>query len=130
MTIKHSYNTVAKGQRQVALDTETTGLVDARMVSIALVELVDGKPTGKSLYKLVNPEKVMDDFVISIHHITNEMAQAQPLFSTFAKEVRDFIGDSRTVDVHVRWLRQKIEVDPARPVRIVTVRGGGYRFEG
>ncbi len=42
----------------------------------------------------------------------------------------DYIGDSRTVDVHVRWLRQKIETDPAEPVRIVTVRGGGYRFEG
>lgn len=42
----------------------------------------------------------------------------------------DFIGDSRTVDVHIRWLRQKVEKDPAAPVRIVTVRGGGYRFEG
>jgi len=42
----------------------------------------------------------------------------------------DYIGDSRTVDVHVRWLRQKIEPDPAKPVRIITVRGGGYRFEG
>jgi len=42
----------------------------------------------------------------------------------------DFIGDSRTVDVHVRWLRQKIEDDPGKPSRIVTVRGGGYRFEG
>ena len=42
----------------------------------------------------------------------------------------DFIGDSRTVDVHVRWLRQKIEEDPSDPKRIVTVRGGGYRFEG
>ena len=42
----------------------------------------------------------------------------------------DFIGDSRTVDVHIRWLRQKIEADSANPVRIVTVRGGGYRFEG
>ena len=42
----------------------------------------------------------------------------------------DFIGDSRTVDVHVRWLRQKIEADPAQPKRIITVRGGGYRFEG
>ena len=42
----------------------------------------------------------------------------------------DYIGDSRTVDVHVRWLRQKIEVDPAKPERIITVRGGGYRFEG
>lgn len=42
----------------------------------------------------------------------------------------DFIGDSRTVDVHVRWLRQKVEDDPGSPTRIVTVRGGGYRFEG
>jgi DNA-binding response OmpR family regulator len=42
----------------------------------------------------------------------------------------DFIGDSRTVDVHVRWLRQKIEEDASNPGRIVTVRGGGYRFEG
>ena len=42
----------------------------------------------------------------------------------------DYIGDSRTVDVHVRWLRQKIEKDAANPTRIVTVRGGGYRFEG
>jgi DNA-binding response OmpR family regulator len=42
----------------------------------------------------------------------------------------DYIGDSRTVDVHVRWLRQKVEKDPAVPTRIVTVRGGGYRFEG
>jgi DNA-binding response OmpR family regulator len=42
----------------------------------------------------------------------------------------DFIGDSRTVDVHIRWLRQKIEKDSSNPTRIVTVRGGGYRFEG
>jgi len=42
----------------------------------------------------------------------------------------DFIGDSRTVDVHVRWLRQQIEPDPAIPIRIVTVLGGGYRSEG
>jgi len=42
----------------------------------------------------------------------------------------DFIGASRTVDVHVRWLRQKIELDAPNPSRIVTVRGGGYRFEG
>ena len=42
----------------------------------------------------------------------------------------EYIGDSRTVDVHVRWLRTKIEKDPTHPQRIVTVRGGGYRFEG
>jgi len=42
----------------------------------------------------------------------------------------DFDGGSRTVDVHVRWLREKIEDEPANPRRIVTVRGVGYRFEG
>ena len=40
----------------------------------------------------------------------------------------DFAGDSRTVDVHIRWLREKIEGDPGRPVLIETVRGVGYRF--
>jgi DNA-binding response OmpR family regulator len=42
----------------------------------------------------------------------------------------DYGGGSRTVDVHVRWLRQKLEADPANPERIVTVRGVGYCFEG
>jgi len=41
-----------------------------------------------------------------------------------------FVGDSRTVDVHIRWLREKIEPVPDKPERIVTVRGAGYRFEG
>ncbi len=42
----------------------------------------------------------------------------------------DYVGDSHTVDVHVRWLREKIEPDPSAPRRIITVRGVGYRFEG
>jgi DNA-binding response OmpR family regulator len=42
----------------------------------------------------------------------------------------DYDGGSRTVDVHVRWLREKIEPTPAEPERIVTIRGVGYRFEG
>jgi DNA-binding response OmpR family regulator len=39
-------------------------------------------------------------------------------------------GQSRTVDVHIRWLREKIEEEPGSPQRIVTVRGMGYRFDG
>ncbi len=42
----------------------------------------------------------------------------------------EYIGDSRSVDVHVRWLREKIEADPKKPNRIITVRGSGYIFEG
>jgi two-component system phosphate regulon response regulator PhoB len=40
----------------------------------------------------------------------------------------DFVGDSKTVDVHIRWLRQKVERDPSHPEYILTVRGFGYRF--
>jgi len=42
----------------------------------------------------------------------------------------EYTGETKTVDVHVRWLREKIEEDPSQPTRIVTVRGVGYRFEG
>ena len=42
----------------------------------------------------------------------------------------DYAGDTRTVDVHIRWLRQKIESDPANPRHLLTVRGIGYKFEG
>ena len=42
----------------------------------------------------------------------------------------DYIGDERTVDVHIRWLREKLEEKPSDPTRIVTLRGIGYRFEG
>lgn len=41
----------------------------------------------------------------------------------------DYVGDQRTVDVHIRWLREKIEKDPSKPEIIQTVRGIGYRFE-
>ena len=40
----------------------------------------------------------------------------------------DFVGDSKTVDVHIRWLREKLEVEPSKPEYIITVRGFGYRF--
>jgi DNA-binding response OmpR family regulator len=41
----------------------------------------------------------------------------------------DYLGDSRTVDVHIRWLRMKIEKEPSHPTRLVTSRGVGYRFQ-
>ena len=42
----------------------------------------------------------------------------------------DWLGDTRTLDVHIRWLREKIEPDPGNPQFIQTVRGVGYRFAG
>ncbi|MEO8892101.1 MAG: response regulator transcription factor [Coleofasciculaceae cyanobacterium] len=40
----------------------------------------------------------------------------------------DFLGDTKTVDVHIRWLREKLEKDPSHPEYLITVRGFGYRF--
>jgi len=40
----------------------------------------------------------------------------------------EWVGDSRTVDVHIRWLREKLESDPGQPRLILTVRGSGYRL--
>ena len=40
----------------------------------------------------------------------------------------DYFGDSKTVDVHIRWLREKLETNPSNPEHLLTVRGFGYRF--
>ena len=56
--------------------------------------------------------------------------------ATFSRETRlekvwgyDYTGDSRTIDVHVRSLREKIEDTPGAPRRLLTVRGVGYRLD-
>lgn len=40
----------------------------------------------------------------------------------------DFVGESKTVDVHIRWLREKLELDPSEPQYLITIRGFGYRL--
>jgi DNA-binding response OmpR family regulator len=42
----------------------------------------------------------------------------------------DYAGETRTVDVHIHWLRQKIEKNPAIPKLLITIRGTGYKLEG
>ena len=42
----------------------------------------------------------------------------------------EFGGGTRTVDVHIRWLREKVEPDPAHPMHLITSRGVGYKLEG
>jgi DNA-binding response OmpR family regulator len=42
----------------------------------------------------------------------------------------EYLGDTRTLDVHIRWLREKIEENASHPIHLITVRGQGYRLEG
>lgn len=105
----------------------------------------DGKPKAEILefdnlrIDMTRREITVDDEVVAFKPKEYELLtffaqhQGQVLSREFILERVwgwDFIGDSRTVDVHVRWLREKIERDPANPRRIITVRGAGYRFEG
>lgn len=50
---------------------------------------------------------------------------------TLMKQVweTDYMGDTRTLDVHVRWLREKVEDSPSKPQRLITMRGEGYKIE-
>ncbi len=49
---------------------------------------------------------------------------------TLMKEIweTDYLGDTRTLDVHIRWVREKLEENPSRPQRLITLRGQGYKF--
>ena len=41
----------------------------------------------------------------------------------------DYVGDTKTLDVHIKRLRSKVEADPGNPTRIVTIRGLGYKYD-
>ncbi len=82
--------------------------------------LLDGRP-------LPLKPKVYDLLVYLAQHRGEALSRETILENVWGWE---YMGESRTVDVHVRWLREKIEADPANPTRLVTVRSAGYRFEG
>jgi len=82
--------------------------------------LLDGQPLS------LKP-KVYDLLVYMAQHRGEALSRETILESVWGWE---YMGESRTVDVHVRWLREKIEADPANPTRLITVRSAGYRFEG
>ncbi len=123
-----------------------------RRVRLVREELLHGEK-GEADPALYSERLVFDDLVIDVGR--REMTYQGQIFHLKPKEFdllvflarnrgivlsRDLIlervwgwdydGGSRTVDVHVRWLREKIEPDPSAPRRIITVRGIGYRFDG
>ncbi|MCL6591526.1 MAG: response regulator transcription factor [Firmicutes bacterium] len=79
---------------------------------------VKGKPIALS-------SKEFELLKVLVHHSGQVLSREQLLDLVWGN---DFYGDDRTVDVHVRWLREKIETDPGDPRYILTVRGVGYKF--
>jgi two-component system OmpR family response regulator len=96
-----------------------------------VVELADlhldmrGRQATKGGRELALKPKEFDLVAFLARHPRQVFSREQLLDEVWGFE---FAGASRTVDVHVRWLRQKIEDDPSRPVHLLTVRGSGYKF--
>jgi DNA-binding response OmpR family regulator len=66
--------------------------------------------------------KLLEEFARYPNEIVSRRQLMQNVWNT------DYIGDTRTLDVHIRWVREIIEVDPAKPQLLKTVRGKGYIF--
>jgi DNA polymerase-3 subunit epsilon len=86
--------------REVVLDTETTGLDPAsghRIVEIGCVELFNHIPTGRTLQRLINPERAMPAAAFEVHGHSDDVLAKQPTFDKVADELLEFIGDAPLV---------------------------------
>lgn len=72
------------------------------------------------------PLKEFELLQLLLRHAGTVLARAQLIDEVWG---RDYVGDTKTLDVHVKRLRAKIEPDPSHPVHLLTVRGLGYKFE-
>jgi two-component system response regulator RegX3 len=80
---------------------------------------VDGKPVTLAL-------KEFEVLEVLLRNAGRVMTRGQLIDRVWGD---DYVGDTKTLDVHIKRLRGKIEVDPSHPVRVITVRGLGYKFD-
>lgn len=90
--------------------------------------LFRGKPSvsvGQSGERRLTPKqaKLLETFLRHPNQVLDRRQLMKDVWDT------DYIGDTRTLDVHIRWLREAIEEDPGLPKRIITIRGVGYIFK-
>jgi DNA polymerase-3 subunit epsilon len=86
--------------REIVLDTETTGLSPAdgdRLVEIGCVELINHIPSGRHYHVYINPQRSMPEEAFRVHGLSEEFLSDKPLFSAVAGEFLDFIGDAKLI---------------------------------
>ncbi|MFP5341362.1 MAG: DNA-binding response regulator [Candidatus Limnocylindria bacterium] len=129
------------------VDDAVTDLIDSTEL-IGRIDVLEARAHAPSRHELVVAEDVVLDLVAHevrrdgrlVHLRPKEfqllaLLAAHPGRAYTRRQILDRIwgpehaGDPRTVDVHVRWLRSKLEPDPDAPVHLVTVRGVGYRLD-
>jgi DNA-binding response OmpR family regulator len=111
--------------RRVALDRRTTQTQPMALKQLSLDPIARRVFKGETELQLSARE--FDLLEILMKNAGRAMSRDDLLKLVWGNE---WVGDSRTLDVHIRWLRLKIEDDPASPKFIQTVRGYGYRFAG
>ncbi len=78
---------------------------------------------GEQMFPLTPKEfKLLHLLIANSNQVLSRKTIMQNVWET------EYMGDTRTLDVHIRWVREKIEENPSRPERLVTIRGVGYRF--
>jgi len=82
--------------RLVALDFETADEA-GHVIEIGCVEIIDGAMTGRSFYRLVNPDVPLNAFAASIHGINEQMLIGAPDFGSIADDFLGFIGEARII---------------------------------
>lgn len=111
--------------RRVELDRQLQG---AQAVTLRRLTL---DPTARRVFRddqeLQLSAREFDLLALLMKNAGRALSREELLSKVWGEE---WIGDPRTLDVHVRWIRMKIEEDPASPEYLQTVRGYGYRFAG
>jgi DNA-binding response OmpR family regulator len=104
-----------------ALDSMTPHIMRVGEVELDLVTREVCSPQGKSH---LTPKQchLLSIFMQRPNQVISRQDLMRQIWDT------DFLGDTRTLDVHIRWLREKIEQNPTRPALLVTVRKVGYRL--
>ncbi len=87
-------------QRQVILDTETTGLNPLkgdRVIEIGLLELIERRPSGRSLQLFFNPDRMVDAGALRVHGISNDFLQDKPRFYEVVEQIMEFIQGAELI---------------------------------
>ncbi len=100
----------------------TDGLLEGGPVSMD----VDRHMVFVNGQKVAMPLKEFELLELLLENRNRVLTRAQIIDRVWGS---NYFGDTKTLDVHVKRIRSKIEDDPARPVHLVTVRGLGYKFE-
>ena len=110
-------------QHESTASATTQGIIEAEPLKIDL----DRRQVWNNGHEVELATRLFDLLVYIVQHRGIVLTRGRLLEYVWGY---DYVGDTRTVDVHVRWLREKIEEDPSNPRLIQTVRGVGYRYKG